>query len=103
MLPTPCPRYNRRGQFLRRLRKRSEALTAAKARRTLTRMALTREQLTYAVGSENDPGDPFGRSELVIEVDGSARLDVYQRGAVHLAWRGTVVADALDRLWAALD
>lgn len=29
----------------------------------------------YSVGNEHNPGDPWGRSELVIHADGSARLD----------------------------
>ena len=61
-----------------------------------------RDRLYYSVGSERSPTDPFGRSSLVIEVDGRARLDQYTR-AGHSAWTGAVAASALDKLWAALE
>jgi hypothetical protein len=61
-----------------------------------------RDRIYYSVGSEHNPGDPFGRSWLVIEVDGHARLDQYTR-AGHSAWTGSVAASALDRFWAALE
>lgn len=61
-----------------------------------------RNRLYYSVGSERSPTDPFGRSQLVIEVDGHARLDQYTR-AGRSAWTGTVAASALDKLWAALE
>jgi uncharacterized protein (TIGR02996 family) len=61
-----------------------------------------RDRIYYSVGSEHNPGDPFGRSWLVIEVDGQARLDQFTR-AGHSAWTGTVAASALDKLWAALE
>jgi hypothetical protein len=65
-------------------------------------MSLARAPIAYSVGNENNPGDPFGRSELVIEVDGGARLDHYTR-AGHSAWTGRVAPDARDRLWSALE
>jgi hypothetical protein len=59
--------------------------------------------IRYSVGNEHDPGDPWGRSELVIRADGSARLDQYfSRGREPRAWAGTVDAAALGELLAAL-
>jgi hypothetical protein len=59
--------------------------------------------LRYRVGNENDPGDPWGRSELVIQPDGAARLDHrFSRGRADGAWTGRVDAAALDALWSAL-
>jgi hypothetical protein len=59
--------------------------------------------IRYKVGNENNPSDPWGRSELVIHADGSARLDHYfsRRGPLR-AWTGRVDAAALDELRAAL-
>jgi hypothetical protein len=59
--------------------------------------------LRYSVGNEHDPGDPWGRSELVIQHDGAARVDHYfsRVGGVG-AWTGRVDAAALEALWAAL-
>jgi hypothetical protein len=65
-------------------------------------LALDRDRIYYSVGSERSPTDPFGRSELVIDIDGSARLDQYTRAGCS-AWTGTVAAGALDRLWGALE
>jgi hypothetical protein len=60
--------------------------------------------IRYSVGSEHDPGDPWGRSELVIGADGSARLDHYfSRGRAPGAWAGYIDATALGELLAALD
>lgn len=60
--------------------------------------------LHYTVGNEHDPGDPWGRSELVIEADETARLDHhFSRVGGTGAWSGRVDASALDRLWSALD
>lgn len=63
---------------------------------------MVRDRIYYSVGSEHNPGDPFGRSELVIDIDGQARLDQFTR-AGHSAWTGSVAASALDRLWGALE
>jgi len=63
---------------------------------------MDRDRLYYSVGSERSPTDPFGRSELVIEVDGRARLDQYTRAGCS-TWTGTVATSALDRLWRALE
>jgi hypothetical protein len=58
----------------------------------------------YSVGNEHNPGDPWGRSELVIHADGSARLDHhFSRGREPRAWAGHVDAAALGELRAALD
>jgi hypothetical protein len=61
-----------------------------------------RERLTYSVGNEHNPADPFGRSEVTIEPDGGARLDRFRFGE-HRAWTGRVALAALERLWSALD
>jgi hypothetical protein len=61
-----------------------------------------RERLTYSVGNEHNPADPFGRSELTIEPAGGVRLDHYRLGE-HRAWTGRVALAALERLWSALD
>ncbi len=59
--------------------------------------------LRYSVGNENDPGDPWGRSQLVIQHDGTARLDHYfSRVRTVGAWTGRVDVAALDALWSAL-
>ena len=63
---------------------------------------MVRDRIYYQVGSEHNPGDPFGRSDLVIEIDGVARLDQYTR-AGHSVWTGKIAASALDRFWVALD
>jgi len=68
------------------------------------RVPMAARSLRYSVGNEHDPGDPWGRSELVIQPDGTARLDHhYSRGGWSDAWTGRVDAAALDALWAALD
>lgn len=60
--------------------------------------------LRYRVGNENNPGNPWGRSELVIGPDGSARLDHYfSRHGGSGSWTGQVDAAGLDALWVALD
>ena len=64
---------------------------------------MTMSVLIYRVGNENDPGDPWGRSKLVIQPDGSARLDhVFSRVRQVGAWTGRVDAAALEALWSAL-
>jgi hypothetical protein len=60
--------------------------------------------LRYSVGNEHDPGDPWGRSDLVIQPYGAARLDHhFSRTGKARAWSGRVDTAALDRLWSALD
>ncbi len=59
--------------------------------------------IRYSVGNEHNPADPWGRSELMIASDGSARLDHYFSRAPRLgSWTGKVDAAALARLWAGL-
>jgi len=64
---------------------------------------MVRGRVEYSVGNEHNPTDPFGRSELAIATDGTARLDHYAAGGAHRAWSGRVAADALDRMWAGLE
>lgn len=60
--------------------------------------------IRYKVGNEHNPGDPWGRSELVIEPGGGLRLDHYfSRGRPARAWTGRLDAPALAALAAALD
>lgn len=63
---------------------------------------LERAKVVYSVGNKNNPGDPWGRTELTIEIDGSARLDQDSLGGL-FAWTGRVVPSALDRFWSALE
>jgi hypothetical protein len=64
---------------------------------------MTGAVIRYSVGNEHDPGDPWGRSELVIRADGSARLDQhFSRGREPRAWAGHVDAAVLGELLAAL-
>ena len=64
---------------------------------------MTMRVLRYSVGNEHDPGDPWGRSELVVHPDGTARLDHhFSRTGTVGAWTGRVDAAALDALWSAL-
>jgi hypothetical protein len=63
--------------------------------------SVSRDRIAYSVGSEQNPGDPFGRSALTIEVDGRARLEQFTRTG-HTAWTGAVTAAARDDLWRAL-
>jgi hypothetical protein len=60
--------------------------------------------LEYRVGNEHDPGDPWGRSVLVIQPDGDARLDHFfsRRRETIGVWAGRVDAAALESLWSAL-
>jgi hypothetical protein len=58
----------------------------------------------YSVGNENNPGDPWGRSELVVGPDGSARLDHYFSRSPRVgSWTGQVEPAATAALRAALD
>jgi hypothetical protein len=61
-----------------------------------------RGRLTYSIGNEYNPANPFGRSVLVVEPDGAARLDQYRVGQ-HDSWNGVVPDETLEQLWAALD
>lgn len=69
---------------------------------TIPRM--TMRLLRYSIGNENNPGDPWGRSELVIQPDGTTRLDHhFSRLPKVGAWSGQVDPAALDALWGALE
>ncbi len=60
--------------------------------------------LTYRVGNENDPTDPWGRSELFVDPDGSVWLEHHfsrRRGPGN--WFGRVDSGLLDALSDALD
>jgi hypothetical protein len=61
-----------------------------------------RGRLTYSIGNEHNPANPFGRSILVVEPDGAARLDQYRLGQ-HDCWSGIAPHQILEQLWAALD
>src|ERR1044072_3593344 len=66
--------------------------------------AMTISLLSYSVGNEHDPGDPWGRSELGLQPDGSARLDhFFSRRGPAGAWTGRVDEAALRTLWSALE
>jgi hypothetical protein len=61
----------------------------------------------YRVGNEHSPTDPWGRSELVIRPDGTARLDHFfsrprSPGPARRSWTGQVTPAALEQLWAQL-
>jgi hypothetical protein len=59
--------------------------------------------IRYSAGNEHNPANPWGRNELVIHADGTARLDHHpSRGGEPRAWAGHVAAPALDELMAAL-
>ena len=63
---------------------------------------MVRDRVYYGVGDESNPGDPFGRSQLVIELDRQARLDHYTRDG-RSSWTGTIAPSAISRFWAALE
>ena len=65
---------------------------------------MTGDTIRYSTGNEHNPADPWGRSELVLQPDGRARLDHYfSRGRPARAWTGQVGAAAVAALRAALD
>jgi hypothetical protein len=65
---------------------------------------MTARTLRYSVGNENSPADPWGRSELLIQADGSARLDHhFSRRRGSRSWTGQIDATSLGKLWTALD
>ncbi|MEP7024414.1 MAG: hypothetical protein ABJB47_11575 [Actinomycetota bacterium] len=64
---------------------------------------MTPRTLRYSAGNENSPTDPWGRSELVIQPGGRARLDHhFSRGRGTRVWAGQVDTGTLSALWAAL-
>ena len=64
---------------------------------------MTRGRLFYNVGVVANPGNPFGRSELVIELDGTTRLVHRARGGVTRTWIAIVVTAVLDAVWTGLE
>ena len=59
--------------------------------------------LHYSVGNEHNPGNPFGRSDLRLDPDGTVRVDhVSSRSHTVGAWTGRVEATAVDALWTSL-
>ena len=58
--------------------------------------------LYYGTGNENAPGDPFGRTELTLSDDGSARLEHRHIGR-HRAWTGKVDPAQVDAVHSALE
>ena len=67
-------------------------------------MADARPTIRYTAGNEHNPADPWGRSELVIYPDGSARLDHhFSRSRPPRAWAGYVDRAAHDELLAAVE
>jgi len=65
---------------------------------------MTERTIRYRTGNENNPSDPFGRSELVLQADGSARLGHHlSRERRTGAWTGQVDAAAVGALFGALD
>lgn len=65
-------------------------------------MSVTRGRISYGVGNKYNPGDPWGATSLVIEVDSRARLVQDALGGV-FTYTGRVIPSALDRFWQALD
>jgi hypothetical protein len=65
---------------------------------------MTVRLLRYSVGNEHNPGDPWGRSELVVHPDGTARLDHhFSRSGGAGSWTGQVDPAALEVVWRGLD
>jgi hypothetical protein len=62
--------------------------------------------IRYRVGNEHSPTDPWGRSELVIRPDGTARMDHFFSRPCPAGptgtWTGRIDPDALSQLWADL-
>lgn len=59
--------------------------------------------LRYSVGNEFNPGNPWGRSELVLAPDGTVQVEHhFSRVRTVGAWQGRVEAAAVDALWLAL-
>src|SRR3954449_7442200 len=58
--------------------------------------------LRYHAGNEHNPSDPFGRLELTVDPDGTARLDHYRVGW-HKAWGGVIDGGVLKRVSDALE
>ncbi len=58
--------------------------------------------IDYTIGNEHDPGDPFGRIALHIELDGAAKLEHHSR-AGNSAWAGQVDTAQIEAFMRALD
>jgi hypothetical protein len=59
-------------------------------------------RLTYEIGQEHSPADPFGKTILAIEGGGRVRLDVRGAGRPPRAWEAKVAPAALAELLDAL-
>src|SRR4051812_19672238 len=60
--------------------------------------------LSYSVGNEHSPTDPWGRSVLVIDAGGAVRLDHhFSRFRGVAAWTGVVAGEVLLEVWAAVE
>jgi hypothetical protein len=60
--------------------------------------------LRYSVGNEHSPTDPWGRSELLVDEDGTVRLDHhFSRVRREAAWTGVLTPAGLATLRGALD
>jgi hypothetical protein len=60
--------------------------------------------LHYSAGNENNPGNPWGRTELAIQADGKVHLDHYPSRATTLgAWSGRIDPTAVDAIRAGLE
>ncbi|GAA3337147.1 hypothetical protein GCM10020358_12350 [Amorphoplanes nipponensis] len=65
---------------------------------------MTERRYRYSVGNEHDPGDPWGRSELVIEPDGVTRLDHhFPVSPGPRSWTGRIPPAAVRALWRGLE
>src|SRR5438105_14707525 len=61
---------------------------------------MVRGHICYSVGNPQNPGDPWGRSDLEIDTDGTTRL-AHQSRQGEQAWSGRFTA--LEELFAALE
>ncbi len=65
---------------------------------------MTARRYRYRVGNEHDPGDPWGRSDLVVEPDGAVSLQHhFPVSPSASAWTGRVRPAALEALSVALE
>jgi hypothetical protein len=65
---------------------------------------MTAQVLRYSAGNENNPADPWGRSELTVHGDGRVVLEQHHsRRPGTSTWTGQVDRQGLSALWAALD
>lgn len=60
-------------------------------------------RIEYSAGNPHNPGDPFGRTELVIEPDGTAQLTLIRGTAGHrITWRASIDLAVVTRIHDAL-